>query len=115
MFLQASLELTINQLAYLRLSMLCLQARKQPSTQAEVIEYLLSTETGEMQYETARCRPQLDASFFTYLDRQVGGCIPELHCASRLFPVVDLHVCSTVRTHWASVCADGVKSFKQQS
>ncbi|KAL3156748.1 hypothetical protein ABBQ38_001023 [Trebouxia sp. C0009 RCD-2024] len=48
------------------------QARKQPTSQAEVIEYLLSTETGEMQYETARCRPQLDAAFFTYLDRQVA-------------------------------------------
>ena len=54
------------------------QARKQPTSQAGVIEYLLSTETGEMQYETARCRPQLDASFFTYLDRQVGGCTHDL-------------------------------------
>ena len=107
--------MTISQFAFLYLSGLCPQARKQPSSQAEVIEYLLSTETGEMQYETARCRPQLDAAFFTYLDRQVGGCMPELHCASHLFPVVDLRVCNTVRTHWASVCADGVKSFKQQS
>ena len=48
------------------------QARKQPTSQAETIEYLLSTETGEMQYETARCRPQLDASFFSFLDRQIG-------------------------------------------
>ena len=60
------------------LGVLCLQARKQPTSQAGVIEYLLSTETGEMQYETARCRPQLDASFFTYLDRQVGGCTHDL-------------------------------------
>ncbi|DBA65714.1 hypothetical protein WJX79_007452 [Trebouxia sp. C0005] len=48
------------------------QARKQPTTQAQVIEYLLSTETGEMQYETARCRPQLDDSFFAYLDSQIA-------------------------------------------
>lgn len=37
-----------------------------------MVEYLLSTETGEMQYETARCRPQLDEPFFAYLDSQVG-------------------------------------------
>ena len=49
-----------------------LQARQQPTSQAEVVEYLLSTETAEMQYETARCRPHLDEAFFTYLDRQIG-------------------------------------------
>lgn len=95
--------------------MLCLQARKQPSSQAEVIEYLLSTETGEMQYETARCRPQLDASFFTYLDRQVGGCMPELHCISISFtavPVVYLPVYSIVGTH-EHLSALTCESFKQ--
>ena len=58
-----------------------LQARKQPTTQAQVIEYLLSTETGEMQYETARCRPQLDDSFFAYLDSQIGE--SDVHCTQR--------------------------------
>lgn len=48
------------------------QARQQPTSQAEVVEYLLSTETAEMQYETARCRPHLDKAFFTYLDRQIA-------------------------------------------
>ena len=50
-----------------------MQARQQPTSQAQVVEYLLSTEAGEMQYETARCRPLLDESFFTYLDRTIGG------------------------------------------
>ena len=54
------------------LIVILVQARKQPTSQAEVVEYLLSTEAGEMQYETARCRPHLDQTFFAYLDRQIG-------------------------------------------
>ena len=72
---------------------LCFQARKQPTSQAGVIEYLLSTETGEMQYETARCRPQLDASFFTYLDRQVGGCMHERDRILAFVPWPSLQPC----------------------
>ena len=60
---------------------LLLQAREQPTTQAQVIEYLLSTETGEMQYETARCRPQLNDSFFAYLDSQIGE--SDVHCTEQ--------------------------------
>ena len=66
-----------------------LQARKQPTTQAGVIEYLLSTETGEMQYETARCRPQLDTSFFSYLDRQIGTALKI--CNTCLSPTIMEH------------------------
>ncbi len=68
---------------------LLLQARKQPTTQAQVIEYLLSTETGEMQYETARCRPQLDDSFFAYLDSQIGE--SDVHCTQEKMKVCLMH------------------------
>lgn len=64
------------------------QARKQPTSQAQVVEYLLSTETGEMQYETARCRPHLDQSFFAYLDSQIGesnAWTTELHASCTVY------------------------------
>lgn len=49
------------------------QARVQPQTHAELVEYLLDTEGDEMTFEVARCRPLLTEDFFDYLKGQVGG------------------------------------------
>lgn len=49
-----------------------LQQRRQPTSQAHLLEYFLSTEMEEMQYEVARCRPMVDAAFMQYLDTQIG-------------------------------------------
>ena len=49
------------------------QARAQPKTHAQTVEYFLNTEAGEMEYETAKCRPLLDEAFFKHLDAEIGG------------------------------------------
>lgn len=49
------------------------QARVQPQTHAELIEYMLDTEGDEMTFEVARCRPLLTEEFFTYLKGQIGA------------------------------------------
>lgn len=49
-----------------------MQQRKPPTSQAQLLEYFLSTEMEEMQYEVARCRPMVDAAFMQYLDTQIG-------------------------------------------
>ena len=51
---------------------LFVQARKQPSSHGELIEYLLSTEQPEMEYETARCRPLLTQDFLAFLQQEIG-------------------------------------------
>ena len=52
--------------------LICVQQRRQPTSQAELLEYFLSTEMEEMQFEVARCRPQIDAAFMQYLDTEIG-------------------------------------------
>ena len=54
------------------------QARTEPTSHAELVEYLLDTEGEEMNFEVARCRPKLTEDFFTYLGSQIGE---RLHCA----------------------------------
>lgn len=49
-----------------------LQAREQPTTHAEVVEYLLSTEGDEMQFEVARTRPLLTPELFDFLREQTS-------------------------------------------
>jgi len=48
-------------------------ARPVPSTHAELIEYFLSTEGGEMQFETARMRPMVTDEFFDFLSKQISS------------------------------------------
>jgi hypothetical protein len=57
-----------------------LQGRKQPESHSELIEYLLDTESEEMTFEVARCRPLLTEEFTDYLRSQIG----EDSCASYL-------------------------------
>lgn len=49
------------------------QARVQPTTNAQVIEYLLSTEGDEMNFEVARTRPLLTPEFFDYLQSEISA------------------------------------------
>ena len=48
------------------------QARPVPSTQAALIDYFLETESGEMQYETARMRPLLSDDWFSFLAKSIS-------------------------------------------
>jgi hypothetical protein len=50
-----------------------LQARVQPTSHAEIVEYLLDTEGGEMSFEVARTRPMLTDDLFTYLKEQISA------------------------------------------
>jgi hypothetical protein len=38
----------------------------------ELVEYFLNTMAEDMEYEVARCRPQLNADFFRQLDKRIG-------------------------------------------
>jgi hypothetical protein len=49
-----------------------MQARRLPSSHAEVVDFFLETEGGEMEFEAARCRPMLTPDFFAYLKQQIG-------------------------------------------
>lgn len=48
------------------------EGRKQPESHSELIEYLLDTESEEMTFEVARCRPLLTEEFTDYLRSQIG-------------------------------------------
>jgi hypothetical protein len=50
------------------------QARQQPTSHGELVEYLLTTEQPEMEYETARCRPLLTPEFMAFLQQEIGAC-----------------------------------------
>ena len=50
-----------------------LQARKLPQTHAETVEFFLTTESEEMEYEVARCRPLLTEELFGYLQQQISA------------------------------------------
>ena len=58
-----------------------MQARVQPSSHGELIEYLLSTEQPEMEFETARCRPLITQDFLAFLQEEIGGCFAQLDTA----------------------------------
>ena len=49
------------------------QARKPPTSHGELVEYLLTTEQPEMEYETARCRPLLTSEFMAFLQKEIGA------------------------------------------
>lgn len=49
-----------------------MQARKTPETHADLVEYFLATEGGEMQYEVARRRPLITPEFFSFLAAEIG-------------------------------------------
>ena len=49
------------------------QARKQPTSHGELVEYLLTTEQPEMEYETAQCRPLLTSEFMAFLQQEIGA------------------------------------------
>ena len=48
------------------------QARLRPDTPEKLIEYFLETESGEMQFETARMRPLLTDHFFDTLSNEIS-------------------------------------------
>ncbi len=53
------------------LSLRC-QARKQPASHAELVEYFLDTEGEEMNFEVARCRPMITEDFMTHLSTAIS-------------------------------------------
>ena len=44
-----------------------------PASHAETVEFLLSTNAEEMQFETMRCRPMLTPALFEHLGEQIGA------------------------------------------
>ena len=48
------------------------QARHLPETHAQIVEYFLETESGEMQFEAARLRPLLTDDFLSYLSSEIS-------------------------------------------
>ena len=48
------------------------QARHLPGTHAQIVEYFLETESGEMQFEAARLRPLLTDDFLSYLSSEIS-------------------------------------------
>lgn len=79
------------------------QVRGVPQTQAQLIDYFLETESGEMQYEAARMRPLLTEDWFKFLANEISelhtclGChlfdIKTTSCLSYLIPL-DLLKCT---------------------
>eukprot|EP00879_Flechtneria_rotunda_P002469 GHRR01002666.1.p1 GENE.GHRR01002666.1~~GHRR01002666.1.p1 ORF type:complete len:263 (+),score=57.60 GHRR01002666.1:92-880(+) len=48
------------------------QSRTPPTDHIELVEFFLNTDAEDMEFEVARCRPQLTADFFKQLDTMVG-------------------------------------------
>ena len=67
-----------------------MQARVQPTSNGELIEYLLSTEQPEMEYETARCRPLLTQEFLAFIKQEIG----QYTCPDQVTAASVLAVCS---------------------
>ncbi len=61
-----------------------LQARQPPEKIEDLVEFFLDTEAPEMEFEVARCRPQLTPEFFAYLDRRIGARDPVAACLARV-------------------------------
>lgn len=68
------------------------QARSEPKTNDEIINYFLDTEAKEMHYEIARCRPLLSPDFFSHLQTKICEAFSTLCC---LGPPACLPVSST--------------------
>jgi hypothetical protein len=47
--------------------------RTPPADNDELVEYFLNTMAEDMEYEVARCRPQLNTEFFRQLDKRIGN------------------------------------------
>ena len=47
-------------------------ARTPPTDNYDLIEYFLNMDTEDMEYEVARCRPQMDKEFFAVIDKLAG-------------------------------------------
>lgn len=47
-------------------------ARTPPTDNYDLVEYFLDMDTEDMEYEVARCRPQLNKDFFAVMDKLVG-------------------------------------------
>lgn len=56
-----------------RLAMARREGRTPPTAVHELVEYFLNTQADDMEYEVARCRPQLTADFFKQLDTMIGA------------------------------------------
>ncbi|WIA44033.1 hypothetical protein OEZ86_010404 [Tetradesmus obliquus] len=52
--------------------MLRRQSRQPPADHVELVEFFLNTQADDMEFEVARCRPQLTPEFFKQLDTLVG-------------------------------------------
>lgn len=48
------------------------EARAPPNDHYQLVEFLLTTDAEDMEYEVARCRPRLTVEFFRQLDGLVG-------------------------------------------
>ena len=53
------------------------QARQRPDSPDGLIDYFLETEAEEMQFETARCAPDLTPAFFDHLAAKISEPHPE--------------------------------------
>lgn len=73
--------------------MTSMQARKLPQTHAEAVEFFLETESEEMEFEVARCRPMLTEHFFSALQQMISVSIISF------FPVQNTDQCQLVHRH----------------
>lgn len=49
------------------------EARVVPDTHRDLLEFFLTTEEQEMEFEVARCRPRLTKDFFAFLESELGS------------------------------------------
>ncbi|KAG0580245.1 hypothetical protein M758_4G160100 [Ceratodon purpureus] len=49
------------------------EARVVPDSHKDLLEFLLSTEGSEMEFEVARCRPRLTEDFFSFVKAEIGS------------------------------------------
>lgn len=85
-----------------------MQARVQPTSDAALVEYLLSTEQPEMEFETARCRPLLTQDFMAFLKQEVGAflfLIKEASAVCQIFLASTQSVGVGLRDHFGSCSA----------
>lgn len=48
------------------------EARTPPTDPHDLVEYFLDTDADDMEYEVARCRPQIDENFFSVVNKLIG-------------------------------------------
>lgn len=51
---------------------IAVQERKPPQSHAQIVDYFMETEAGEMQFETSRLRPMLTDDFFKFLSTEIS-------------------------------------------